>query len=151
MRVDQIAQRWIDTELRAGARWLGFAIAAPPVVDRLDDAGMIGMLATGSFELGEGGPLALAWSAFFVALGIAAAQIVRRHRPAARMWFFAGCAAPMLGYFALGGFRVSAAIGALGFVVAALRLRAAGAAGTLGRDVATPRYAGTPRDVDPSP
>jgi hypothetical protein len=149
--VDHIAQRWKDAELRAGARWLGFAVAAPPVVDRLDDAGLIGMLASGSLELGEGGAIALAWSAFFVALGIAASQIVRRHRPGARWWFFAGCAAPMLGYFALGGFRVSAAIGALGFVVAALRLRAAGAAGTLGRDGATPRYAGDPRDVDAPP
>jgi hypothetical protein len=149
--MEQLAAAWIDRELRGASRWLAFAIAAPPVLDRLDDAGWIGMLASGSFDVGEGGLTALGWSALFVALAIAAGQILRRHRPRARWWFYAACAAPMMGYFALTGFRVSAAIGALGLAVTALRLRAAGPQGTVSPQNAAARYADGPRDVLPPP
>jgi hypothetical protein len=155
--MQEIARRWIDIELRAGARWFGFAVAAAPVVDRLDDAGWITTLASGkigrSDEWPQGGLAALGWSALFVALGIAAAAVMRRHGARGRWWFFAGCAAPMLGYVALGGFRLSAGVSLLGFAVAALRLRAGRAPDTLQSDGVTDRarYAGGSGDVGPLP
>ena len=151
--LDRIARRWIDGELRGGARWFGFGVAAAPVIDRLDDGGLITLLASGELELGGGGMAALLWSAVFVALGCAAAAILRRHRAAARPCFFAGCAVPVLGYAVLGGFRVSTWVSVLGFAVAALRLRAARGRDTLGIDIAAPaaRYAEGRGDVEPPP
>ncbi len=148
--MERIAQAWIERELRGAAGWFGFAVAALPVVDRLDDAGWITTLASGSLDAGEGGLAALGWSAFFVALGIAAAQLLRRHAPRHRWWFFAACATPLVVYAVVTGPRVSAAVSALGFAVAALRLRAAQAHATLPPDVVrSARYAGGSGDVLP--
>jgi hypothetical protein len=153
--LDRIAQRWIDGELRGGARWFGFAVAVAPVFDRLDDAGIFNALATGQLDAltaSAGGMAALLWCGLFVTLGIAAAAILRRHRSAVRPWFFAACAVPVLGYAAYGGFRVSTWVSVLAFAVAALRLRAARGHDTLGIDTphASARYAEAGGDV-PSP
>lgn len=154
--LDRIAERWVDGELRGGARWFGFGVAVAPVFDRLDDAGIITLLASGqpgALVESAGGMAALLWCGLFGLLGISAAAILRRHRAAARPWFFAGCAVPVLGYAVLGGFRVSTWISVLAFGVAALRLRAARGHDTLGIDAphAPARYAEARGDVEPPP
>lgn len=110
--------------LATAAPWLGIGVASLPAIDIADRAGLIVLLT--SPELLE---LSLvAWPllqiAFFITLGFAASALLRRHRPGARLWFFGGCALPVLVFTLVTGLRLSAAVAliALSFAFVQLRL-----------------------------
>lgn len=116
---DDMTQRALAT----AAQWLGIGVAAIPVIDIADRAGLIVLLTTP--ETLDGMVIVpLVQIAFFVGLGIAAAALLRRHRPRARGWFFAGCVAPVAAFTAYTGVRLSVVVAliALGFALVQLRL-----------------------------
>ena len=116
---DDMTQR----ALASAAQWLGIGLAAIPVIDVADRAGLIVLLTTP--ETLDGMVIVpLLQIAFFVGLGIAASALLRRHRPRARGWFFAGCVAPVAAFTAYTGFRLSVVVAliALGFALVQLRL-----------------------------
>lgn len=116
---DDMTQR----ALASAAQWLGIGVAAIPVIDVADRAGLIVLLTTP--ETLDGMVIVpLLQIAFFVGLGIAASALLRRHRPRARGWFFAGCVAPVAAFTAYTGFRLSVVVAliALGFALVQLRL-----------------------------
>ena len=63
--------------------------------------------------------------AFFVGLGIAASALLRRHRPRARGWFFAGCVAPVAAFTIYSGLRLSAVVALIALCFAFVQLRLA--------------------------
>lgn len=121
--MDELATRPEQSALETAAWWFGFGVAALPVFDIADQAGLFMLLGSSTLELEL-----VAWPltkiVFFVAVGIAAASVMRRHRPSARPWFFAGCALPVLAYVLLTGLRLAvvAALVALCFSFVQLRL-----------------------------
>lgn len=122
--MDDLADDMTQRALATAAQWLGIGVAAVPVIDIADRAGLIVLLTTPeTLELGMV-IVPLLKIAFFVGLGIAASALLRRHRPRARGWFFAGCVAPIAAFTAYTGFRLSvvAALIALCFAFVQLRL-----------------------------
>jgi hypothetical protein len=119
-----VADEMTRRALATGAQWLGIGVAAIPVIDVADRAGLFVLLTSPeTLELGMV-VVPLLQIAFFVGLGIAAAALLRRHRPRPRGWFFAGCVAPIAAFTAYTGFRLSVVVAliALGFSFVQLRL-----------------------------
>ena len=107
------------------ARWLGFGVASLPVLDLADRAGLFVLLASpSSLELG-GLLLPLLQIAFFVAVGVGASMVLRRHRPPARPWFFAGCVLPVIVYVLSTGLRLAAVASLVALCLAFVQLRLA--------------------------
>lgn len=124
---DPIVERTLDT----GARWFGIGLVIMPIVDIVDRSGMVTMLsAPQTMEMdGLGGPLLQI--AFFVAVGIAGAAVMRRHRSAGRMWTFGASVVPLAAYILYGGLRLSVALGVVALAFSFVQLRLAhGAAPT---------------------
>lgn len=122
-RMLDLADEMTQRALASAAQWLGIGVAAIPVIDVADRAGLIVLLTTP--ETLDGMVIVpLLQIAFFVGLGIAASALLRRHRPRARGWFFAGCVAPVAAFTAYTGFRLSVVVAliALGFALVQLRL-----------------------------
>lgn len=126
---DDMTQRALAT----AASWLGIGVAAIPVLDIADRAGLIVLLT--SPETLELGMVAIPTLqiAGFVGLGIAAAALLRRHRPGARPWFFAGCVAPIAAFTAVTGFRLSVVVALIALCFSFVQLRLARDAPPLGR------------------
>lgn len=118
---DEMPQRALAT----AAQWLGIGVAAVPVIDIADRAGLFVLLtAPETLELGMViGPVLQI--AFFVGLGCAASALLRRHRPRARGWFFAGCVAPVLAFTLYSGLRLSALVALVALCFAFVQLRMA--------------------------
>jgi hypothetical protein len=111
--------------LRTAAQWLGIGVAAVPVIDIADRAGLFVLLtAPETLELGML-LVPLLQIAFFVGIGIAAAALLRRHRPRARPWFFAGCVAPVAAFTIYSGLRLSAVIALIALCFSFVQLRLA--------------------------
>ena len=114
-----------DQALRISARWLAIGISIPPIADIADRTGVL----TAPTQL-DGAQ----WVGFFaraipfVAIAVAAAWLLRRHRAGDRTWFFGACAVVLIGDAALTGFRLSIVAGlvALAFAFSQLRLAAQG-------------------------
>lgn len=124
MSMDDLADGMTGRALASAAQWLGIGVAAIPVLDVADRAGLVVLLtAPETLEL-DMVALPLLQIAFFVGLGVAASALLRRHRPRARGWFFAGCVAPIAVFTAYSGLRLSVAVAliALGFAFVQLRL-----------------------------
>ncbi|MCX4241846.1 hypothetical protein [Paraliomyxa miuraensis] len=123
MPLPELADDHARRALASAAQWLGIGVAAVPVLDLADRAGLFVLLV--SPELLE---LSVLWPllqiAFFVGLGVAASALLRRHRPTARSWFFVGCVTPVAIFTLHGGLRLSAAVAliALSFAFVQLRL-----------------------------
>lgn len=111
--------------LAAAAQWLGFGVAALPVLDIADRSGLLVLLSSPSSM--EAGMLVvpLLKIAFFVAVGVAASALLRRHRPAARGWFFAGCVIPVLVYVLASGLRLTVVIALVALCFSFVQLRLA--------------------------
>ena len=115
---DDITQR----PLASAAQWLGIGVAAIPVLDIADRAGLIVLLTSPeTLELGMV-IVPLLQIACFVGLGIAAAALLQRHRPRARAWFFAGCVAPIAVFTVYSGLSLSVAVALLALGFAAVQL-----------------------------
>lgn len=111
--------------LATAAQWLGIGVAAIPVIDVADRAGLVVLLTSPeTLELGMVA-IPLLQIAFFVGVGIAAAALLRRHRPRARSWFFAGCLAPIAVFTASTGLRLSVAVALIALCFALVQLRLA--------------------------
>lgn len=120
-----LADHTADETIGAAARWLGFGVAALPVLDIADRAGLFVLLSSpSSLELGLVA-IPLLQIAFFVAVGIGAGAVLRRHRPRARGWFFAGCVVPVLAYVLATGLRLSVVVALVALVFAFVQLRLA--------------------------
>lgn len=118
---DDMTQR----ALASAAQWLGIGVAAIPVIDVADRAGLIVLLTSPeTLELGIVA-VPLLQIAFFVGVGIAAAALLRRHQPRARGWFFAGCLAPIAAFTAYTGLRLSVAVALVALCFAFVQLRLA--------------------------
>lgn len=111
--------------LGSAAQWLGIGVAAIPVIDIVDRAGLLVLLIEPEVLELTGVVLPLLQIAFFVGLGVAAAALLRRHRPRGRSWFFAGCVAPIAAFTLHGGLRLSAAVALIALVFAFVQLRLA--------------------------
>lgn len=122
--MDSLVERTAAAPVAAAARWLGFGIAILPVLDIADRAGLLMLLASPSVLELDLVAAPLLGIAFFVAVGVGASAVLRRHRPRARGWFFAGCVIPVLAYVLATGLRLSAAVAliALSFAFVQLRL-----------------------------
>ncbi|MCA9707814.1 MAG: hypothetical protein KDK70_18325 [Myxococcales bacterium] len=123
--IDALHDRATARTLAAAAQWLGIGVAALPVVDIADRAGLLVLLvAPETLELSL-----VAWPllqiAFFVALGVAASALLRRHRPRARAWFFAGCVIPVLVFTLTTGLRLSVVIALIALALSFVQLRLA--------------------------
>lgn len=133
-----LADDMTERALASAAQWLGIGVAAVPVIDIADRAGLIVLLTSPeTLELGMVA-LPLVQIAFFVGLGIAAAALLRRHRPRARVWFFAGCVAPIAVFTATTGVRLSVAVALIALCFSFVQLRLARDAQPLGRPPARP-------------
>ena len=125
MTLDELSTRATGRALATAAQWLGFGVAALPTIDIADRAGLAVLLTSPeTLEL----PLLvgpLGQIAFFVALGFAASALLRRHRPRARGWFFAGCAIPELVFILVTGLRLAAVIALIALCFAFVQLRLA--------------------------
>ncbi len=124
MPLHDLADDMTQRPLASAAQWLGIGVAAIPVLDVADRAGLIVLLTSPeTLELGMVA-IPLLQIAFFVGIGVAASALLRRHRPRARGWFFAGCVAPIAVFTAYSGFGLSAAVAliALSFAFVQLRL-----------------------------
>ena len=125
MSMDDLADDMTGRALASAAQWLGIGVAALPVIDVADRAGLV-VLLTSPETLEYGMVIVpLLQIAFFVGLGIAAAALLRRHRPRARPWFFAGCVAPIAVFTAYGGLRLSVVVAAIALGFAAVQLHLA--------------------------
>jgi hypothetical protein len=111
--------------LATAAQWLGIGVAAIPVIDIADRAGLVVLLTSPeTLELGMVA-VPLLQIAFFVGLGFAASALLRRHRPRARGWFFAGCVAPIAVFTVHTGFRLSVVVALIALCFALVQLRLA--------------------------
>jgi len=112
------------TTLRAAARWLGIGVAALPVIDIADRAGLVVLLTSPRTLEAQLVAVPLFQIGLFVAVGFGASAVLRRHRPRGRVWFFVGCVVPVIAYALVSGLGLSAAIAglALGFAFMQLRL-----------------------------
>jgi hypothetical protein len=118
---DDMPQRALAT----AASWLGIGVAAIPVLDIADRAGLVVLLTSPeTLELGMVA-IPMLQIAAFVGLGIAAAALLRRHRPRVRWWFFAGCVAPIAAFTAATGFRLSVVVALIALCYSAVQLRLA--------------------------
>ena len=124
MTMLDVADQMTGRALATAAHWLGIGVAAIPVLDVADRAGLIVLLTSPETLELDMVVVPLLQIAFFVGLGIAAWALLRRHRPRARGWFFAGCVAPIAAYSAHTGFRLAVVVAliALGFAWVQLRL-----------------------------
>lgn len=125
MSIDDPELRMTRRALDTAARWLGIGVAAAPAIDIADRAGLFVLLsAPQTLELDL-----MAWPllqiAFFVAVGIAASALLRRHRPGARGWFFAGCVIPVVVFTLATGLRLAAVIALVALTFAFVQLRLA--------------------------
>lgn len=125
MPLSELADQGSRRALASAAQWLGIGVAAVPVIDIADRAGLFVLLV--SPELLELSVIAwpLLQIACFVALGVAASALLRRHRPRARGWFFAGCVAPVLAFTLYSGLRLSAAVALIALCFGFVQLRLA--------------------------
>jgi hypothetical protein len=120
-----VADEMTRRALATAAQWLGIGVAAVPVIDVADRAGLVVLLVSPeTLELGMV-VVPLLQIAFFVGLGIAAAALLRRHRPRARGWFFAGCVAPIAAFTAYSGFRLSVVVALIALCFSFVQLRLA--------------------------
>lgn len=119
---DSLEQRMLAREVASAAAWLGVGVAAAPALDVADTSGLITALASpATFELGPMlRPLALV--SLFLALGVGAAVLLRRHQPRARRRFLAACAIPVAAWILYTGPKLVALIAVAGFGLAAARL-----------------------------
>jgi uncharacterized membrane protein len=118
---DDMSQRALAT----AAQWLGIGVAAIPVIDVADRAGLFVLLTSPeTLELGIV-VVPLLQIALFVGLGVATAALLRRHRPRARGWFFAGCVAPIAAFTAYTGFRLSVVVALIALCFSFVQLRLA--------------------------
>jgi len=122
--LDELHQGGTATTLRAAARWLGIGVAAVPVIDIADRAGLIVLLTSPRTLEAQLVAVPLLQIGLFVAVGFGASAVLRRHRPHCRVWFFVGCVVPVIAYALASGLGLSAAIAglALGFAFMQLRL-----------------------------
>jgi len=123
--MDELHDRATGRALDTAAQWLGIGVASLPAVDIADRAGLLVLLtAPDTLELSM-----VVWPtlqiAFFVALGFAAAALLRRHRPSARGWFFAGCVIPVLVFTLSTGLRLTSAIALIALTFSFVQLRLA--------------------------
>ena len=121
--METLVERTAAAPLAAAARWLGFGVAALPVLDIADRAGLAVLLRSPSTLELDLVAAPLLGIAFFVAVGLGAAAVLRRHRPRARGWFFAGCVLPVLAYVLATGLRLSAAVSLVALCFAFVQLR----------------------------
>lgn len=125
MSLDDLQDRGTRRALDTAARWLGIGVASLPTLDIADRAGLIVLLTSPeTLELSM-----VAWPllqiVFFVVLGFAASALLRRHRPGARPWFFAGCALPVVGFTVATGLRLAAVIALIALCFGFVQLRLA--------------------------
>jgi len=123
--IDDLHDRSTARALATAAQWLGIGVAALPVLDIADRAGLFVLLTSPeTLEFAAViGPLVQI--AFFTALGFAAAALLRRHRPAARTWFFAGCVLPVVVFTLATGLRLAVVVALIALVFAFVQLRLA--------------------------
>lgn len=89
-------------------------LVAAPIFDLCDDRGVLAALVQLDLELvGAVAGSTWAWLAFFLVLAAAFAHLFPLHRARARVVFFAATAAPVAGYWFVGGFRLSVVLGVL--------------------------------------
>ncbi len=99
-----------DQALRTAARWLAIGMSIPPIADIADRTGVL--TAPSQLEAAQ-------WVGFFarvtpfVAIGIAAAWLLRRHDRRDRTWFLAACALVLIGDAVLTGVRLPIVAGLL--------------------------------------
>lgn len=125
MTLDVVHDRSTGRALATAAQWLGIGVASLPALDIADRAGLLVLLtAPEVLELSM-----VAWPlvqiAVFIALGFAASALLRRHRPRARLWFFAGCSLPVLVFTLSTGLRLAAAIALIALCFSFVQLRLA--------------------------
>ncbi len=118
---DEMTQRALAT----AAQWLGIGVAAVPVIDIADRAGLFVLLTSPETLEASMLLMPLLHIAFFVGLGFAAAALLRRHRPGARSWFFAGCVLPVLAFTLNSGLRLSSLVALIALCFAYIQLRLA--------------------------
>jgi hypothetical protein len=89
-------------------------LVAAPLFDLCDDRGVLAALVQLDLELvGAVAGSTWAWLAFFLVLAAAFAHLFPLHRARTRVVFFAATAAPVAGYWFVGGFRLSVVLGVL--------------------------------------
>lgn len=115
----------IERERRGAARWFGVAVAAVPVLDRLDDAGwftLLGDLARGHFELPEGWTATLLWVVGFSALGFAASRLLPVLGRRDQWLFIGGCALVLAWYVVQRGPTAAVLVAGLALFATVARL-----------------------------
>ena len=83
-----------ESESAAG-RWLGIAVAAAPAIEVADTSGLFTALASPASFAAADLLRPLLQVGFFCAIGVAAAWLLRRHRPTGQRVFVAACAVPV--------------------------------------------------------
>ncbi len=104
---------------RRAGRWFGFGVAAGPVLDIADDAGLIGAVANLDAVAISG--IAIAdWGAiaFFVAIGYACARLFAAHKPRGRWILFVATTVPLAAYAISAGLRLSTLVAVIALAYA---------------------------------
>lgn len=104
---------------RRAGRWFGFGVAAGPVLDVADDAGLLGAIASldglaiSGVGLGD-------WTAigFFIAIGYACARLFAAHGPRGRWVLFVATTVPLGAYAITAGLRLSTLVAVIALAYA---------------------------------